>query len=1057
MGTTTILNIQVQGGNQIATLTNQLNAATNANNSLNQSMSQTSSAAGQYNVAINNISKNTISAAGAADRLSLSWGSIERIMIGSAISRTIGMIIRGFQGGVTSAAEFLLRIGEIQTLSQQNQQSTAAWTAQVRGLSDAFGVSALKVAEAQYQAISNQIAHGAESTTFLNEALRLSVITVASADNAVQALTGVLNSYHLSADSARMVSDKLFKTVELGRLRLDQIGLSIGTVTAVASQLGVAMDDVFASLVVLTRLGIQPAVAMTELRGIMMKLIKPTDEMKKLFREWGVETGEVAVKTYGFVGIFEKLLDAANKGKGIINEMGETFNNIRAIVGATGIAANLDLVKDSLLQIGNGAKTADEAMKIMQQNTGYQMRVEWERIKNIFTIGFGTEFIDSMAAINANLGGFSKIIKVAVDDAIFFGKALAVWVIGSRVLIPLAESVILLGQFARILKVTSAEVAANTALTEINTAAKVQNANAQRAAATATLGVNPNVVLMALVGGYLAADAVIKQFNRTIKEGIDDRVSAERQAAEAISSIETQVAASRVQANVNAAQSSTQAWLQAIAQQKANLYELELLQQRQINLRDKIFELDVKRVSPLTREKMIYKEMVELVTNLQQAIAKGVDDKEITKLISQMEKAYGRAGDLKNKLMTINDYANTAPGNTVLQYTVDGMYRLDNVYNRFIDTLKNYDARLNKDIDLTNQNLSTQKNLVPLLEAKAQKLADLTTKYQEYSQAAAKTDALERETLGTMSAMSTKLSELFGGFAAIKRIQIFGSAEDATAWDKEYHALKKLTEQFNILKQAGTNATDAQRKELDKAVQEFDKVNKAFEKAGGDWPSQDWQQQIEKLRAELNLYRGTRIESTKIHEAVRETAESMNFLNSYTEENRNLLQQLQIPLQTMKDAPLITANNMRTLLSTMDPMASIVGNTVIKWQEMVSAINTATDAVTRFKQTQAAQPQSQWVGGYIAKRFAGGGIASDTIPAYLAADEVVMNRMASRQFMPQLIAMNAGTRNYNNGGNVTTNVGDINVSVEGGNSSERTVREIGEKLRREIRRGTIRL
>jgi hypothetical protein len=38
-----------------------------------------------------------------------------------------------------------------------------------------------------------------------------------------------------------------------------------------------------------------------------------------------------------------------------------------------------------------------------------------------------------------------------------------------------------------------------------------------------------------------------------------------------------------------------------------------------------------------------------------------------------------------------------------------------------------------------------------------------------------------------------------------------------------------------------------------------------------------------------------------------------------------------------------------------------------------------------------------------------------------------------------------------------TNVGDINVNVKGGDTSEQTVRNIASSLRREIQRGTVRL
>lgn len=76
----------------------------------------------------------------------------------------------------------------------------------------------------------------------------------------------------------------------------------------------------------------------------------------------------------------------------------------------------------------------------------------------------------------------------------------------------------------------------------------------------------------------------------------------------------------------------------------------------------------------------------------------------------------------------------------------------------------------------------------------------------------------------------------------------------------------------------------------------------------------------------------------------------------------------------------------------------------------------------------------------------------DRIPAMLRADEFVMNAAATRRNFSQFQALNAGQtpRNFNNGGSVT-NVGDVNVTVVGGDSSQATIREIGDGLRRQMR------
>jgi TP901 family phage tail tape measure protein len=82
---------------------------------------------------------------------------------------------------------------------------------------------------------------------------------------------------------------------------------------------------------------------------------------------------------------------------------------------------------------------------------------------------------------------------------------------------------------------------------------------------------------------------------------------------------------------------------------------------------------------------------------------------------------------------------------------------------------------------------------------------------------------------------------------------------------------------------------------------------------------------------------------------------------------------------------------------------------------------------------------------------------SDSIPAMLREGETVMTPQASREFYPILASMNGGGLRNPTGSNQNgqvTNVGDIHVHVQGGDSAQSTIREIARGLRREIKRGT---
>lgn len=103
-------------------------------------------------------------------------------------------------------------------------------------------------------------------------------------------------------------------------------------------------------------------------------------------------------------------------------------------------------------------------------------------------------------------------------------------------------------------------------------------------------------------------------------------------------------------------------------------------------------------------------------------------------------------------------------------------------------------------------------------------------------------------------------------------------------------------------------------------------------------------------------------------------------------------------------------------------------------------------------------------GGGFGGAFAGGGmidgpLGRDNLFIRAHAGEFVVNAEAAQKFYPQLTAMNSmytAAPAYNNGGPITQ-VGDIHINTTLTGQTDIDVISIGKQLRREIKRGTVRL
>ena len=89
-----------------------------------------------------------------------------------------------------SNLEFMTRMAEIQSISPGVSTSLDSIAEHVADLSRQFNVPIAQVAEAQYQAISNQFTTTAQQTELLTAALKLSKVAVMDAGQAVNLVAG---------------------------------------------------------------------------------------------------------------------------------------------------------------------------------------------------------------------------------------------------------------------------------------------------------------------------------------------------------------------------------------------------------------------------------------------------------------------------------------------------------------------------------------------------------------------------------------------------------------------------------------------------------------------------------------------------------------------------------------------------------------------------------------------------------------------------------------------------------------------------------------------------
>src|SRR5690606_34922841 len=90
----------------------------------------------------------------------------------------------------------------------------------------------------------------------------------------------------------------------------------------------VSLEELNAMTIVGTIRGIKYSEMQTQMRGMFVKLLKPTQEMGNLFRTLGVTSGEAAIGAYGLAGFMELL---AARTRGDSAQIASYVNRIRGM------------------------------------------------------------------------------------------------------------------------------------------------------------------------------------------------------------------------------------------------------------------------------------------------------------------------------------------------------------------------------------------------------------------------------------------------------------------------------------------------------------------------------------------------------------------------------------------------------------------------------------------------------------------------------------------------------------------------------------------------------
>jgi len=406
-----------------STATSSVNAYAQASKAAGAAATATGAAA---TTASQNAAKSAQQAAAATNTMTASWGTLGRVVMTQMVVRVLSQIRDALHEAVSESLKFQRSIAEIQTIAPKIDKNFASLGKEVADFSRQFNFPLPQVAEATYQTLSNQFTTVKQRSDIMTASAKLAKVGCMELNDAVLLLTGALNAYGMSTSQAEDVAAKFFKTIELGRLRGADLTPVLGRIIPMASQLGVSLDEVDASMVSLTIGAAKVPEAATQLRSAMAALVKPSSDLQRELKALGYDTGQQLIRAKGLQGAFELLRDSVD---GDVAATATLFRNIRAL------NAELRLT-------GTGAQQAEDALKALSTTSredlnkafeqftstdAEQFTKELNKLKIALATDVGPELIKFISQMLKAAGGAESLaaaLKAIVSAATAFGPPL---------------------------------------------------------------------------------------------------------------------------------------------------------------------------------------------------------------------------------------------------------------------------------------------------------------------------------------------------------------------------------------------------------------------------------------------------------------------------------------------------------------------------------------------------------------------------------------------------------------------------------------------------------
>lgn len=269
---------------------------------------------------------------------------------------TAPMVLAG-KSIMKMASEYEFSMQKIVGLTGTAQNVVDEWSKSIQSMAKDFGRKPQELGEALYFIASSGI-EGAQALDVLEKSAKAAASGLGTTQEVANYLTSVLNAYRGTGLTAAYATDVLVAAVREGKAEASGFAAAMGSITPIASNLGVSIDQVAGAMAGITLTGSTAAQAATYLRGVFNVLMKETEQGAAVMDVATEALGQMKtsyadlrkiLREQGIMALMQRLNElSAAYGETLVSKV---FPNIRAMLGVLSLSGknmqyNSQIIKD---------------------------------------------------------------------------------------------------------------------------------------------------------------------------------------------------------------------------------------------------------------------------------------------------------------------------------------------------------------------------------------------------------------------------------------------------------------------------------------------------------------------------------------------------------------------------------------------------------------------------------------------------------------------------------------------------------------------------------------